>query len=341
MSDNRTPTPVAANTRSNNPILITGDGSGSPLPCCTLIERGDSGETKDNNKETKDNTTDPPPPPPQQAEVYSDWDNDSIMSDTKTDFLKYLAPKYKKFKAIPDLSDVITLERKLGTSLWSIANKYKDGGWSYVVDDDDTHKVRLGITGAYTAPVVPTRPDPGDNTLSKRQFNEQQAEFHDYCICTVQCLKLLETVFIILKRKYTPLGNYKPDFTVKKAFEYLKTCYVDNKEKRKAAFILDQEVKEMTYTHTLQGPNKYFEDLNEKFLRLEHLKFLKIDDDNDKKTIAENAFEQVVPPIAMNEINAKWKQEANQTWETYQDFWTNELRVAFCDNGVKEQQLAS
>ena len=60
----------------------------------------------------------------------------------------------------------------------------------------------------------------------------------------------------------------------------------------------------MTYTHTLQGPNKYFEDLNEKFLRLEHLKFLKIDDDNDKKTIAEHAFEQAVPPIAMNEINA-------------------------------------
>ena len=148
-------------------------------------------------------------------------------------------------------------------------------------------------------------------------------------------------MFIILKRKHTSLGNYKPDFTVKDAFTYLKERYVDEKDKRKAAFALDWEVKEMTYTHTLQGPNKYFEVLNEKFLRLEHLKFLKIDDDDDKKTIAEHAFEQAVPPIAMNEINAKWKQEADQTWTHYQEFWTNELPAAFCDHGVKEQQLAS
>lgn len=263
------------------------------------------------------------------------------MSDTKTDFLKYLAPKYKTFKASPDLSDIITLERKLGTALWSITNKYKDGGWSYVVDDNDTHKVHLGITGAYTAPTVPTRPDPGDANLTKRQSTEQQAEFRDYCFCTVQCLKLLKTVFIILKRKHTPLGKYKPDFTVKGAFKFLKTCYVDEKEKRKAAFLLDREVKEMTYTHTLQGPNKYFEDLNKKFLRLEHLKFFKINDDDDKKTIAEHAFEQAVPPIAMNKISAKWKKENDQTWENYQNFWTNELPAAFSDHGVKEQQLVA
>ena len=161
-----------------------------------------------------------------------------------------------------------------------------------MVDDDPTHKVRLGQDdNTYTTPVVPTCPSPGDANLTKRQITKQQNRYRNYCVCTVHCLKLLETVFIILKRKHMPLGNYKPDFTVKKAFEYLKTCYVDEKEKRKAAFKLYREVKEMTYTHTLQGPNKYFEDLNEKFLRLEHLKFLKIDDDNDKKTIAEHAFE--------------------------------------------------
>ena len=67
----------------------------------------------------------------------------------------------------------------------------------------------------------------------------------------MQCLKLLETVFIILKNKCTPLGNYKPDFVVKKAFEYLKGRYVDEKEKQIAAWRLDQEYKEMIYTHTL------------------------------------------------------------------------------------------
>ena len=83
--------------------------------------------------------------------------------------------------------------------------------------------------------------------------------------------------------------------------------------------------------------------MNEKFLRLEHLKILKIGDDKDKMTIAEHAFEQAVPPIAMNEINAKWKQKAKakQTWTNYQHFWTNELPVAFRDDGVKEQQLAT
>ena len=60
-----------------------------------------------------------------------------------------------------------------------------------------------------------------------------------------------------------------------------------------------------------------------------------------RKTIVENGFEQAVPPIAMNKINAKWKQEANQSWESYQDFWTNKLPAAFRDHGVKEQQLAS
>ena len=96
----------------------------------------------------------------------------------------------------------------------------------------------------------------------------------------------------------------------------------------------------MTYTHTLQGPNKYFEDLNEKILRLEHLKFLMIDDDKDKMTIVEHAFKQAVPPIVMNKINAKWKQKGDneQTWENYQDFWTNKLPEAFHDHGVKEQQ---
>ena len=80
-----------------------------------------------------------------------------MSADTEIDFLKYLAPEYKKFKASPDLSDVITLERKLGTTLYGIANKYKDGGWSYVVDDDPTHKVRLGQDGnTYTTLVVPT-----------------------------------------------------------------------------------------------------------------------------------------------------------------------------------------
>ena len=62
------------------------------------------------------------------------------MSKMETNFLKYLAPWCKKFKASPDLSDVITLERKLGTALWNIPNKYKDGGWSHIVDDDDTHR---------------------------------------------------------------------------------------------------------------------------------------------------------------------------------------------------------
>ena len=47
MSDDRTP--VAANTRSNNPTLITGDNT-SPLPRQTLMERGDSGETKEETK---------------------------------------------------------------------------------------------------------------------------------------------------------------------------------------------------------------------------------------------------------------------------------------------------
>ena len=154
MSTDRTP--VAANTRSNNPTLITGDDT-LPLPRQTLIERGDGGETKD-SKESKTEGTANPPPARQgkQSDSDSDLDEDSTMSNTETDYLKYLAPEYKTFKASPDLSDVITLERKLGTALWSIANKYKDGGWSHVVDDDDTHKVRLGITGAYTMVPVPT-----------------------------------------------------------------------------------------------------------------------------------------------------------------------------------------
>ena len=257
------------------------------------MNRRDNKEAKDNKKTKEEDMADPPPPAAaRQAET--DLDEDSIMStvtDTETDFLKYLEPEYKKFKPKSNLSDVVTLERKLGTALYGITNKYKDGRWFHVVDDDPMHQVQLGQDdNAYTVPVVPTRPSPSDNTLLTHQFKEQQAEYHDYCVCTVQCLKLLETVFIILKRKYAPLGNYKPDFTVKKTFEFLKSCYVDEKEKRKVTFKLDQEVKEMTYTHTLKGPNKYFEDLNEKFLHLEHLKFLKVEDNKDKMTIAEHAF---------------------------------------------------
>ena len=88
-------TPVASNTRSNNPTLITGDNT-SPLPHRTLMERGDSGETKEESK-TED-TADPPPPlAANQVETDSDSsDKDYIMSaTTETDYLKYLASEYK------------------------------------------------------------------------------------------------------------------------------------------------------------------------------------------------------------------------------------------------------
>ena len=148
-------TPVAANTQSNNPTLVTAT---SPLPRRVLMDRGE--ESKDNDESKAEDTADPPPvdppPPPPARQADLDSDNNSIMSATETDYLKYLASEYKTFKASPDLSDVITLERKLGTALWNIPNKYKVGGWSHVVDDDDTHKVRLGITGAYTPVMAPT-----------------------------------------------------------------------------------------------------------------------------------------------------------------------------------------
>ena len=80
-----------------------------------------------------------------------------MSTDAETDFLKYLEPKYKKFKVKPDLSDVVTLDRKLGTALFGSINKYKDDGWSYVVDDNPTHQIRLGQDdNAYSAPKVPT-----------------------------------------------------------------------------------------------------------------------------------------------------------------------------------------
>ena len=65
MSNNRTP--VAANTRSNNPTLVTDT---LPLPRQNLMERGGSGETKD-NKETKTEDAADPPPPARQAEALS------------------------------------------------------------------------------------------------------------------------------------------------------------------------------------------------------------------------------------------------------------------------------
>ena len=115
MSANRTS--VAENTRSNNPVLVTDT---SPLLQQVSMNRGE--ETKE---ETKDKAGNQPPP-----NDDLDTDNNSTMSsaDTETDFLKYLAPEYRKFKASLDLSDVITLERKLGTALWNIPNKYKVGG---------------------------------------------------------------------------------------------------------------------------------------------------------------------------------------------------------------------
>ena len=166
MSDNRTP--VAANTRSNHPILVTDT---SPLPQRVLMDRGEE-ETKD---KTKDKTG-YPPPPRQGNHTDSDSDNESTMStstDTETDFLKYLEPEYKKFKPNPDLSDVITLERKLGTALYEIQNSHKDSRWSHVVDDEATHKIRLGVTGQYTAPTVPTRPNHDNTRLSTCVFKLQ------------------------------------------------------------------------------------------------------------------------------------------------------------------------
>ena len=139
------------------------------------------------------------------------------------DFLIYLAPEYREFLAKQDLSNVITIERKLENALFEIQNDYKDGGWAFVVDNDPTHGVQLRLeANQYTTPTVPTRPSIDDGTLSTCQLKAKQAEYHNYCVCIVQCLKLLETVFIILKSKSITLGTYKPDFTVKDAFVFLK-----------------------------------------------------------------------------------------------------------------------
>lgn len=134
-------------------------------------------------------------------------------------------------------------------------------------------------------------------------------------------MKLLGTVFTILKTKRTPLGNYKPKFTVKQAFVFLKTQYLDKKEKRIAAWKLDHKCKKLLYSHTLEGPTKYFEAINDKILRLEHLGILKIEGDANKITVAEHAFEKSVPAIAINTVNAKWNTwTTNTDWTHYQEF---------------------
>ena len=47
---------------------------------------------------------------------------------SEIDFLKYLEPEYKNHLISLDLSDVVTLERKMRNALIAIQNDCKDGG---------------------------------------------------------------------------------------------------------------------------------------------------------------------------------------------------------------------
>ena len=118
--------------------------------------------------------------------TYQNLTTNPSWAPIKTYFLKYLKSEYKKFLDSLDLSDAITVECKLGNALFAIQNNYKDGWWSFVVVDDPTHQVELEQTKAqYTAPIVPTRPNIDDTTLTTQQLKAKQSEHHDYRVCTV------------------------------------------------------------------------------------------------------------------------------------------------------------
>ena len=86
----------------------------------------DQGEEKSSEEKQEEKMENNLPPPQQNNQL--DFNNNFIMSTNKElNFLKYLERKYKKFLANPNLSDVITVEGKLGNALYAIQNNYKDG----------------------------------------------------------------------------------------------------------------------------------------------------------------------------------------------------------------------
>ena len=60
---------------------------------------------------------------------------------TKANFLKYLEMEHTKFLAIPDLSNVITMDCKMGKTLFTIWNDYKNGKLLFKVDENPTYQV--------------------------------------------------------------------------------------------------------------------------------------------------------------------------------------------------------
>lgn len=99
---------------------------------------------------------------------------------------------------------------------------------------------------------------------------------------------------------------------MKKAFEYLNQQYVDEQDKQTVAMQLNQEIRDLSYTYSLQGPGKYFEAMNNKLICLNQLGILKIDTDKDCIVIADFAFRKVVPTITVNKMATQWKNETIQ-----------------------------
>ena len=96
-------------------------------------KRTKSGAKQNNSSDSNNNN-------PTNHNDNSSYSNDSIMN-TKTsktkNFLQYLKLEYKKPLAKPDLSDLTTLEHKIGNTLQLIPSMHKDTGWSFMDDDDD------------------------------------------------------------------------------------------------------------------------------------------------------------------------------------------------------------
>ena len=125
-----------------------------------------------------------------------------------------------------------------------------------------------------------------------------------------EILNLVVNVFPFAKnQKNSRTKEFPHGYTVQKMFKYLESVLGTDTKKRKASIEYQQKLISLKYTHNIDGPSTFFDELDDCHNRLTHLKIVVVDP-SMLIQYAIAAFEKAdIPKTEMTELKREWKTE--------------------------------
>ena len=206
--------------------------------------------------------------------IYDTTDSITTMSNNKPDYFQTISPEARRPVDKPDLSDVFLDRIAAGTILANVPCPGSAVGLSGFIDDDATHRKRLGLDPDDDLARTPTSKNVGvPATMAKRAvFKVKVKMWTTYYTATQQTIAYLEQCYPILKNKHDVITKtYPVNFTIMEAVDYLTMTYGTLERKQTATAKYAQLLYQVKFTLTADGRGTYLQQLKQIKFRLDQL----------------------------------------------------------------------